>query len=191
MDIEQLWGILHKERSMATLQELPEGFCEDVGSYIAQLKAEKCEVDERRAELVEDEIRNARMKVEDIVRRRIGKIVKLASSGSRAPPRGMLEAEEEIFEGVRHHVDAGKERLLALIFDQRGSIASEAPSAPEKAVQENLPKASQSGRKAPSSGQKDQGKQQLHQTEKRDEQSGQSWQFFGSAQPTTDRERDE
>jgi DNA replication factor GINS len=189
MDTEQLWGILHKERSMAALQELPEGFCEDVGSYIAQLKAEKCEVDERRAELVEDEIRNARMKVEDIVRRRIGKIVKLASSGSRTPPRGMLAAEEEIFAGVKRHVDEGKERLLALMLDQRGSAASEAQSELKKAVQENVPKAQHRERKA-QSGPKDEEKQPPRQ-EKRKEQPRQSWNLFRSNERTPARERGE
>ena len=187
MDIEQLWGILHKERSMAALQELPDGFCEDVGSYIAQLKAEKCEVDERRAELVEDEIRNARMKVEDIVRRRIGKIVKLASSGSRTPPRGMLAAEEEIFTGVKQHVDEGKERLLALMLDQL--LTSEAQSELKKVVQEPVPKAQQRERKA-HRGQKDEEEQPQHQ-EKRKEQHGSSWNLFRSPKPTPARERGE
>ncbi|MBN1454644.1 MAG: DNA replication complex GINS family protein, partial [Methanomicrobia archaeon] len=188
MDIEQLWAILHKERSMAALQELPEGFCEDVGSYIAQLKAEKCDVDERRAELVEDEIRNARMKMEDIVRRRIGKIVKLASSGSRTPPRGMLAAEEEIFAGVKRHVDEGKERLLALMLDQRGSAASETQSELEKAVQKKS-KAQHVERKAQSA-QKDEEKKVPHQ-EKQKEQSGPAWKFFGATQPTPAKERGE
>ncbi|MGC9443325.1 MAG: hypothetical protein ACP5E9_00090 [Candidatus Methanospirareceae archaeon] len=189
MDIEQLWEILHKERSMATLQELPDGFCEDVGNYIAQLKAEKGEVDERRAELVEDEIRNARMKVEDIVRRRIGKIVKLASSGSKTLPRGMLAAEEEIFTGVKGHVDAGKERLLALMLDQRESAAPEAQSELKKTVQETEPKARQRERKA-QSGQKDEEEQPQHQ-EKREEQPDQSWNLFRSTKPTSAGERGE
>ncbi len=119
MDIEQLWDILYKERTIASLQELPSDFCEEVGEYMARLKAEREKADERREELVEDEIRNARMKVEDIVRRRIGKIVKLASSGSRASPKGMLAVEQQIFEALRCHVEEGKERLLALMFGER------------------------------------------------------------------------
>jgi len=119
MDIEQLWDILYKERTMASLQELPADFCEEVGEYMARLKGEREEADERRGELVEDEIRNARMKVEDIVRRRIGKLVKLASSGSRASPKGMLAVEQQIFEALRCHVEEGKEQLLALMFGER------------------------------------------------------------------------
>jgi len=113
---------------MASLQELPSDFCEEVGEYMARLKAEHAGADERRGELVEDEIRNARMKVEDIVRRRIGKLVKLASSGSRASPKGMLAVEQQIFEALRAQVDEGKERLLALMFGEREERLEEGPS---------------------------------------------------------------
>ena len=119
MDREQLWKILYDERNMAALQELPADFFEDVRKYIENLKDEKRKADEKRGELVEDEIRNARMKVEDIIRRRIGKIVKLASSGVKTQPKGMLDAEERIFEEVRRHVEEGKESLLALVLNAR------------------------------------------------------------------------
>ena len=121
MDIEKLWEILHKERNTASLQELPENFCDEVRKYVEQLKNEKGEVDERRGELVEDEIRNVRMKAEDIIRRRIGKIVKLASSGIKAVPKGMLAEEESIFAGVKGHVEEGKARIFALILDDNGN----------------------------------------------------------------------
>ncbi len=121
MDIEKLWEILYKERKTASLQELPDNFCEEVREYIEKLKAEKGEADEKRMELVEDEIRNARMKVEDIIRRRIGKIVKIASSGMKTLPKGMLEEEERIFEGVKSHVEEGKERIFALMLDEKES----------------------------------------------------------------------
>ncbi len=123
MDVEKLWAILDKERNTASLQELPERFCEDVRSYIARLEAEKAEADDTRRGFVEDELRNARMKVEDIVRRRIGKIIKLASSGMDTPPRGMLPQEEEIFQAVKRHVAAGKAKIFAAIF---GGSESEA-----------------------------------------------------------------
>lgn len=87
--------------------------------YIEKLKEEKGEADERRRELVEDELRNARMKAEDIIRRRIGKIVKLASSGMKTGPKGMLEEEERIFEGVKSHVEGGKERIFALMLGDK------------------------------------------------------------------------
>jgi len=121
MDREKLWEILYKERNTASLQELAENFCEEVRQYIERLKEERGEADERRVELLEDEIRNARMKVEDIIRRRIGKIVKLASSGMKTSPKGMLKEEEEIFEAIKSHVEAGKERVMALILGEEES----------------------------------------------------------------------
>jgi len=121
MDREKLWEVLYKERNTASLQELAENFCEEVRQYIERLKEERGEADERRAELLEDEIRNARMKVEDIIRRRIGKIVKLASSGMRTSPKGMLKEEEEIFGAIKSHVETGKESLMALILGEEES----------------------------------------------------------------------
>jgi len=125
MDTEKLWEILYKERNTASLQELPENFCEEVTEYMEKLREEKEEADERRRELVEDEIRNARMKVEDIIKRRIGKIVKLASSGMKTIPKGMLAEEEKIFEGVKKHVLEGKERIFALVTGEKGGESEE------------------------------------------------------------------
>lgn len=120
MDIEKLWELLHKERNTASLQVLPETFHEDVREYLKKLEDEKTEAggERGRSELVEDEIRNARMKAEDIIQRRIGKIVKLASSGMGTLPKGMLEEEAEIFEGVKNYVEQGKERLFALLSSE-------------------------------------------------------------------------
>ncbi len=115
VDIEKLWEILYKERNTASLQELPETFFEDVRSYMNKLEAEKREVEGTRSGFVDDEIRNAGMKVEDIIRRRIGKIIKLASSGLSTPPKGMMEEERLIFEGVKRDVEEGRERIFALI----------------------------------------------------------------------------
>ena len=114
-----LGAILRKEKDTGSLQELPVEFCEDVRKYLDSLEAEKKEADERWSEHVEDEIRSARMKVEDIISRRVGKIVKLASSGMKTPPKGMLEEEERLFEGVKHHVEEGKERLFALMLGEK------------------------------------------------------------------------
>jgi DNA replication factor GINS len=125
MDIEELWETLHKERSTASLQELPSNFCEEVRAYIKKLQEERRESNERRSGLVEDEIRNIRMKVEDIIRRRIGKIVKLASSGIKTPPKGMLGEEEKIFEAVKSQVERGKEQIFTLMLGEEDEGAED------------------------------------------------------------------
>jgi DNA replication factor GINS len=125
MDIEALGAILRKEKDTGSLQELPVDFCEDVRKYFESLEVEKKEADERWSEHVEDEIRSARMKVEDIINRRIGKILKLASSGMKTPPKGMLEEEERVFEGVKHNVEEGRERLFALMLGEKEGESEE------------------------------------------------------------------
>jgi len=118
MDIEKLWELLYKERNTASLQDLPETFFEDVSTYINKLEAEKRDADENRKGFVEDEIKNARTKVEDIIKRRIGKIIKLASSGMSTQPKGMLDEERLLFEAVKSHVDESRERIFASIWGE-------------------------------------------------------------------------
>ena len=132
MDREKLWEILYKERNTASLQELPETFCEELREYINKLEDEKIEADEMRQELIEDEIKNVRMKVEDIIKRRIGKIVKLASSGMKIAPKGMLDEEARIFKGVKSHVEEGRERISALMLGEGKSEKSDAKKSDEK-----------------------------------------------------------
>ena len=118
MDIEALGAVLRKEKDTGSLQELPGDFCEDVSNYLKSLDEERKEADERWSERVEDEIRSATGKVEDVINRRIGKIVKLASSGAKTPPKGMLAEEERIFAGVKRYVDEGKGRIFALMIGE-------------------------------------------------------------------------
>ena len=135
MDIEKLWELLYKERNTASLQDLPETFFEDVSTYINKLETEKREADEHRKGFVEDEIKNARTKVEDIIKRRIGKIIKLASSGMSTQPKGMMDEEKMLFEAVKSHVDESRERLFVSIWGESKEEKRELiKSAEEKAA---------------------------------------------------------
>lgn len=162
MDIETLGAVLRKEKDTGSLQELPGDFCEEVSTYLKSLEDEKKEADERWNERVEDEIRSATGKVEDIIRRRIGKIVKLASSGTKTPPKGMLAEEERIFTGVKRYVNEGKERLFALM---RGEQEGERE------------------------GVREEGEAKEEEKEKEGEES--PWHIFKSTEPTSVKDRDE
>ncbi|MHC1635275.1 MAG: DNA replication complex subunit Gins51 [Candidatus Methanospirareceae archaeon] len=120
MDIEKLWEILYKERNTASLQELPQDFYSEAGLYLRKLEEEKEGADDKRRELIEDEIRNARSKIEDIIRRRIGKIVKIASSGVKTMPKGLVREEREIFEGVMSCVEEGRRRIMEIALGRGG-----------------------------------------------------------------------
>jgi DNA replication factor GINS len=168
MDIETLGAVLRKEKDTGSLQELPGDFCEDVSIYLKSLEEERKEADERWNERVEDEIRSATGKVEDIVRRRIGKIVKLASSGMKTLPKGMLEEEERIFGGVKRYVDEGKERIVALMMgegEQEGK---------REGVREEV-----------------EVKVKEKDKEKEEEREDSSWHILKSTEPTPAKDRDE
>ncbi len=113
MDIARLWDILERERRTASLQELPENFCEEVRSYMKRLDEEIKSVDDsRKREILMDERKNARMKIENIVRRRMGKIVKFASSGSKIVPKGMLDDERTAYEVIQKQVEESINKIL-------------------------------------------------------------------------------
>ena len=118
MNIERLWEILYKERSSPLLQELPQNFYEEVRDYIRRLEQEKEKADDTRKAFIEDEIRSARAKIEDIFRRRIGKIVKMASAGAKTCPKGLTPDEKAIFEGVASCVEEGRKRIMRAIFGE-------------------------------------------------------------------------
>lgn len=118
MDVEKLWEILYKERSSPLLQELPQNFYEEVRNYIRNLEQERESANDTRKAFIEDEIRSAKAKIEDIFRRRIGKIVKVASSGAETPPKGLTPAERAIFEGVASCIEEGRKRIMRAIFGE-------------------------------------------------------------------------
>ena len=153
MDIERLWEILDRERRTRSLQALPENFCEEVRAYLRRLEeAFAAAEDERRREFLRDERRNARMRVEDIVRLRVGKIVKIASSGSKTVPKGMLPAEREIYLAVRTQVEDYMRKMLAELFgetagEEAGETASHARTRTKKERKENEKTAGKSANK--------------------------------------------
>lgn len=118
MNIEKLWEILYKERSSPLLQELPQNFYEEVRDYIRRLEQERERADGTRRAFIEDEIRSAKAKIEDIFRRRIGKIVKMASAGTKTCPKGLTPDERAIFEGVASCVEEGRKRIMRAIFGE-------------------------------------------------------------------------
>ncbi len=119
MDIEKLWDILYKERSSTTLQELPKNFYSELRKYIQYLEEERRkERNERNRRLIEDEIRSARGKIEDVFRRRIGKIVRIASTGMKTYPKGITHEEKKIFDDVNRCVEEGRKRIMELIFPE-------------------------------------------------------------------------
>ena len=140
MDIERLWEILDRERRKKSLQALPENFFEEVRAYLRRLdSAFESAEDERRREFLRDERRNARMRVEDIVRLRVGKIVRIASSGSKTEPKELLPAEREIYIAVRTQVEDYMRKILKELLGEEEAaktMRNEASRGGENEVEE-------------------------------------------------------
>ena len=121
MNLEELWKVLDKERGSSTLQKLSDDFYEKVNDYILELRDEKNKMDpdDSKAILIEDELKTARIRIESIFNKRLGKIINLASSkvsGLMEQPNGLITSEKEIFEGVAKIIEEGRNAILSPVL---------------------------------------------------------------------------
>lgn len=102
MNLDDLRLIQVKERRSEGLQELERDFYGQVRTYIQALEADKNKVEAvPQAMKIDDELRSVRSVIEGIFNRRIGKIVKMASSragGLQESPKGATPEELDLFE---------------------------------------------------------------------------------------------
>ena len=117
MSLEELWRILDAERRSAGLQNIAPSFYEDVSNYIKELEMElsKTSPEDTKAIILIDELKTARMRIENIFTKRIGKIINLASSkvcGLSKIPNGFVASEKEIFDRTVEIIEEAKSAFL-------------------------------------------------------------------------------
>jgi DNA replication factor GINS len=118
MNLEEIWNSLDRERSKSELQELHTDFYDEIRTYIMELEEEKKDVkNERKAMLIEDELRTIRKETERIFHRRMEKIAKLATLATSTSIEGesILPEEREIFESIRDSIEKGKRKLEVVL----------------------------------------------------------------------------
>ncbi|NHN48630.1 hypothetical protein G9464_13640 [Halostella sp. JP-L12] len=126
MNLDELRSVQNKERQKDSLQHLRDSFYEDVGQYVADLKAQR----DRAAEEADDpfsnpevgrltdEIETAEEVVEAVYERRMGKIVKrasLAAAGMPSDEEGLTTEEKELFADIVDRIEANKGRVLDVL----------------------------------------------------------------------------
>ena len=126
MNLDELRSVQNKERQKDSLQHLRDSFYEDVGQYVADLKAQR----DRAAEEADDpfsnpevgrltdEIETAEEVVEAVYERRMGKIVKrasLAAAGMPSDEEGLTTEEKELFGDIVDRIEANKGRVLDVL----------------------------------------------------------------------------
>ncbi|ELZ34692.1 DNA replication complex subunit Gins51 [Halorubrum tebenquichense] len=143
MNLDELRSAQAKERRKDSLQHLRDSFYDDVGAYVADLRAAR----DRRAEQVDnpfedddvrrlsDEVETAEEVAEALYERRVGKVVKLASFAAAdmsVDEEGMTTEERRLFDDLVERITANKSEVLDV-------LAGESPVADEPAGTERAP----------------------------------------------------
>ncbi|MEZ3162564.1 hypothetical protein ABNG03_14580 [Halorubrum sp. RMP-47] len=126
MNLDELRSAQAKERRKDSLQHLRDSFYDDVGAYVADLRAAR----DRRAEQVEnpfadddirrlsDEVETAEEVAEALYERRVGKVVKLASFAAAdmsVDEEGMTTEERRLFDDLVDRITANKSEVLDVL----------------------------------------------------------------------------
>ena len=126
MNLDELRSAQAKERRKDSLQHLRDSFYDDVGAYVADLRAAR----DRRAEQVEnpfedddirrlsDEVETAEEVAEALYERRVGKVVKLASFAAAdmsVDEDGMTAEERRLFDDLVERITANKSQVLDVL----------------------------------------------------------------------------
>jgi DNA replication factor GINS len=126
MNLDELRSVQNRERQTDSLQHLRDSFYEEVGTYIADLKAERERVADRsddpwsnpEIQQLSDEIDTAEEVAESIYERRMGKLVKdasLAAAGYATDTEGLTLEEERLFEDLVGRIETNKTSVLEVL----------------------------------------------------------------------------
>jgi len=149
MNLDELRSAQAKERRKDSLQHLRDSFYDDVGAYVADLRAAR----DRRAEQVEnpfadddvrrlsDEVETAEEVAEALYERRVGKVVKLASFAAAdmsVDEEGMTTEERRLFEDLVERITTNKSQVFGVLAGELPATA-DAATAGEPPVSEGSP----------------------------------------------------
>ncbi|SDF15059.1 DNA replication factor GINS [Halorubrum xinjiangense] len=144
MNLDELRSAQAKERRKDSLQHLRDSFYDDVGAYVADLRAAR----DRRAEQVEnpfadddvrrlsDEVETAEEVAEALYERRVGKVVKLASFAAAdmsVDEEGMTTEERRLFDDLVERITANKSEVLDVLAGE-SPIPDDSGTADESSV---------------------------------------------------------
>lgn len=121
MSLEDLVMILTKERELDELQEIGDSFFDDAAAYIKRLEGSRNEATNyREADMLSDELKNARMVLEGIFDRRRSKIIDAAlntASGIRMDVKGLTSKEKPMFDSIVEALESGRTDVLLPILE--------------------------------------------------------------------------
>lgn len=121
MSLEDLVLQLTKEREIDELQDIGDSFYDGAAAYIKQLEDSRNEATNyREADMLSDELKNARMVLEGIFDRRRSKIIDAAlntASGIRVDVKGITARERPMFDAIVSALEIGRNEILIPILE--------------------------------------------------------------------------
>ncbi len=121
MSLEDIVMILTKEREIDELQEIGDSFYDNAADYIKKLETARSEATNyREADMLSDELKNARMVLEGIFDRRRSKIIDAAlntASGIRTDVKGLTPKEKPMFDSIVAALESGRTDVLLPILE--------------------------------------------------------------------------
>lgn len=121
MSLEDIVMMLTKERELDELQDIGDAFYDDAAGYIRKLEAARNEATNyREADMLSDELKNARMVLEGIFDRRRSKIIYAAmnvASGIQMDIKGLTAREKPMFDGIVAALEEGRTGVLIPVLE--------------------------------------------------------------------------
>ncbi len=115
---DELYEAWKKEKEFADIQPLPRDFYAKLADYVKRLREERRMLDERtlRGGLIQKEEENARRLIEELVKTRYEKAMRLVMDGEIVSTSSLTDEEARLYEGVYPQTEAHHSFLKDLLL---------------------------------------------------------------------------
>lgn len=121
MSLDDLALKLRAEKESDKLQELGDSFYERSAQYIRQLEDARIEANNyKEADMIGDELKNARIIIEELFELRVNKITSYAlisSAGARIAMEGLTDKEKVLYDSLVAALEKGRNEILLPILE--------------------------------------------------------------------------
>jgi len=107
---DELYDVWKKEKETAEIRRLPKNFYAEIAAYIKKMKQENRMLDKKttKAKLLDNEFRNVRIMLGELLQCRYKKILQKALDKETAPKDGLTEEEKKLYGEVLQLPEAYK-----------------------------------------------------------------------------------
>jgi len=122
LDLGKLWRLVDDERSSSAPQKLPTSIYGEIERYIDELQEEMRDIEGKRRAYLEDELKTARIKTEEMFERRIFKVAGLAASRLGQMPANLLVHEERLYNDLVNQIGVLRSEILGGVVGENALV---------------------------------------------------------------------